>query len=176
MKRLLFVLALLLLLPGCATTTRHYAVTADYAFATAVNAVDDALFNACQTHTIPAETCNTSIKPAMINVQTSVKAASLTLRALPDNAQLPKSVPDLLDALHKVQNVLDSLGDLTNPAVSRVVSLLSKAIDEAVKLLYVFTPQTAALCADVPLSEQPSACEHTSPFGPMIALGQTGDN
>ena len=134
------VLLVACLVSGCASTQRHYAVTADYAFATAVNAVDDALFSACQAHSIPADTCNNQVKPAMINVQTSVKAASLTLRALPDNAQMPRSVPDLLDALHKVQGVLDSLGDLTQPAVARVVAMLSHAVDEAVKLLYVFTP------------------------------------
>ena len=141
MKRILCLLGILSLSAvGCATTTRHYAVTADYAFATAVNAVDDALFQACLSHTIAADPCNQQIKPAMITVQTTVKTASLTLRALPDNAQMPRSIPDLLDALHKVQVVLDSLGDLTNPAVARVVALLSRAVDEATKLLYVFTP------------------------------------
>jgi hypothetical protein len=50
--------ALVVLLPGCASTSRHQLIAADYAFATAVNAVDDAVFNACQTHTIAAETCN----------------------------------------------------------------------------------------------------------------------
>lgn len=137
--KLLIALVACLLLTGCAAKQRHIAVAADYAFATAVNAVDDALFSACQAHTIDAETCNTRIKPAMINVQTGVKAASLTLRALPDDARLPRSVPDLLDAMHHVQAVLDSLGDLTNPAIARVVSLLGRAVDEATKLLYVFS-------------------------------------
>lgn len=140
MRQRLAALLLLVPLAGCAAHQRHYAVAADYAFATAVAAVDDALFNACQSHAIAADVCNNQIKPKMITVDTAVLVASKTLRALPDNAAMPKAIPDLVAALHSVQGVLDALGDLTNPMVQRTVALLHKAVDEAVTLLYIFTP------------------------------------
>lgn len=132
-------LSFLFLTVGCANVTRHQVVQADYAFATAVGLVDDALFSACQTHAIPADTCNEQIKPRMITVDTSVKIASQTLRNLPSNAQMPKSVPDLLASLHAIQGVLDSLGDLTNPMVSRAATLLQRAVDSATQILYAFS-------------------------------------
>ena len=138
-RGLVGVLAVGLLTSGCAAKQRHYAVAADYAFATAVAAVDDALFSACQSHAIAADVCNDQIKPKMITVDTSVLVASKTLRALPDNASMPKAIPDLITSLHGVQDVLDALGDLTNPMVQRIVSLLSKAVAEATSLLYLFT-------------------------------------
>lgn len=137
--RLIIAALCALTLTGCAAKQKHYAVAADYAFATAVGAVDDALFNACQSHAIAADVCNDQIKPRMITVDTAVLVASKTLRALPDNAAMPKAIPDLVAALHSVQGVLDALGDLTNPMVARAVELLHKATDQALSLLYVFT-------------------------------------
>lgn len=126
---------------GCGATVKHYAVTADFAFATAVGVFDDTIFDACQQAIIDAARCNT-IKPIMIDLLKSVKATSEALRAMPDDGALPKSLPDMVLALEHVRKALGTFGDMSNPTVARVASQFGSAMEEALKLLYIFVPVT----------------------------------
>lgn len=139
MKRIILALVAVVALSGCSARSYHQAVAVDYAFSVAVGVVDDAVFDACTTHALPASRCNTDIKAAMINVDTLVKAAATSLRALPPGAEMPKSVPDLLSGLNALRGVLESLGDFTDPNVARVVKALGDAVTKVTDLLYVFT-------------------------------------
>ncbi len=143
LKRYLLAFALAATATACAAKTYHYAVQVEYAFSQAVLVIDDAVFNACTEHVLPAERCNTDIKDAMREVDTTVKAAALALHAAGPDAPLPKSVPDLIAALNKLRAILDSIdGAYTNPRVVRIFAALTDALAKTTNLLYIFTAVT----------------------------------
>lgn len=144
MKLLRYVLGLVLIvsLVGCSAKQRHYAIVADYAFATAVTLASNVAYEECTNHTIPADTCNNVLKPQFIAIQTNVQAVTLALRSLPPDAPMPKALPDLLRSLNQFHATLDALGTTTNPQVTRLVGLVNDAIDKVGQVLYVFTAIT----------------------------------
>lgn len=104
---LLLVLGVCCSLVACATA-RQISITADAAFSVAVFALDDAEFQACQTHVLTQAQCdklNGPIKQALVDV----KAVTLALKAAPSNGTIPHSLPDLLRDLADVQGVINAL-------------------------------------------------------------------
>lgn len=140
MKKLLgFVLVLAVIAaPGCSARQRHYAIAADYAFATAVNVASNAAFDACTIHAIPAETCNGPLRATFIEIQTGVKAVTIALRSMPADGAMPRSLPDLLRALETLHASLDALGASTDPRLQRLVPLVNDALDKVTQVLYIF--------------------------------------
>lgn len=127
---------------GCGATGRHLAVQADYAFARAVFAVDDAEFAMCQAGTLAAQQCD-ALNPYIKSALQDVKAVSLALRELPVDAKAPTSLPDLLQNLTSIQKVLVPVLAALPPAVqAKVQPLLDRvtaALDEAIALVRLFS-------------------------------------
>ena len=123
---------------GCSGSTRHIAVGVDYAFARAVFAFDDAEFVACQANTLTAEQC-ARLNPMIRDALVSVKAATLALKALPKDGQIPLALPDLLQSLTHLGQVVDALSGLGNPQISALAEKLHTAIDEALAVIRAFS-------------------------------------
>lgn len=132
MKRVVLSLAIVgLSVVGCAKA-RHLAVVGDSVASTAVFAVDDAEYQACQTHVLTEAQCaalDPKIKAALRDVQT----VTATLKALPKDAPAPKSLAELLQVLRDVQGLVATLppSDLTVSLGQRV----NVALDAAITLL-----------------------------------------
>lgn len=143
LKRTLLAIALTVVAAGCAAKTYHYAVQVEYAFAQAVGVVDDAVFDACTEHVLPADRCNTDIKETMRGIDITVKASALALKTAGPDTPLPKSVPDLISSLNRLRAVLDSLdGATANPRIVRILTALTDAVAKTTNLLYIFTAVT----------------------------------
>lgn len=111
---------------GCATV-RQVAIVADQSFATAVFALDDAEYQAWQTHVISDaqhQKLNAPIRQAL----TDVKAVSTALKAAPATGTVPQSLPDLLKDLNDVQAVIAALQPLVPTIAARATDANSKAI------------------------------------------------
>lgn len=131
---LLIVCALALGVTSCAKA-RHVAVVTDQTLAAAIFAVDDAEYAACQAHVIAADKCaalNTPIKKALQDV----KALTAALQATPANGKVPTSLPDLLQDLLDVSNVMNSLrqGPDLKPLVDKVQAAETKAVNQLAAL------------------------------------------
>lgn len=134
-KKLAWCLPLLLIgslgLSACASAHK-VAIVADQSFATAVFALDDAEFQACQAHVLTTAQCgqlNGPIKQAL----TDVKAVSLAIKATPTG--VPASLPALLKDLQAVQDairaatpILPSLAGQASDANQKAIALLTQLL------------------------------------------------
>jgi hypothetical protein len=133
-KRCLFSLAVL-----CAFTlgvscakARHVAVQVDATVATAIFAVDDAEFAACQAHTLSQAQCD-ALNPKIKAALEDVKAVTAALQATPNSGTVPKTLPQLVQTLRSVQAIALALpaSDVTAGLITRI----NTALDAAIALL-----------------------------------------
>lgn len=121
---------------GCAGA-RHVAVVADASFAQVVFAIDDAEFQACQSHLVitqaQCDSAGPKIKQALIDVQAATKAIQDT----PKSAQPPTSLVGLLADLTAIQAIV---GDLAPGPVKQSLSTsITTALQQAIAFLNTFT-------------------------------------
>lgn len=119
-------------LAGACAHARHIAVQVDATVSTAIFAVDDAEFAACQAHVITQAQCdalNPKIKAALVDV----KAVTAALQATPKTGTVPKTLPDLILTLRSVQAIALALPP--SPATDGITSKVNTALDAAIALL-----------------------------------------
>lgn len=135
MRTIVFsLLALALVVAGGCASARQIAIVADQSFATAVFALDDAAFQACQSKALADTQCaalNGPIKKALEDV----KAVSLAIKASPTG--IPATLPTLLKDLQAVQDaireagpILPSLGAHASDANQKAIALLTQLLGD----------------------------------------------
>lgn len=122
---------------ACGARGYHYTVQAAFAFETAVGAFDDAAFEGCQAKIIAEPTCE-KLDKAISEILVDTKAAVLAIKAAPKDAKIPTAVPDLIKAMADTSRILAPL-EAADPRVARIAEKLKTAIDETLKVVYVFT-------------------------------------
>lgn len=134
--RSLVLLGILIGMAAACTGVRHVAVVADESFAATVFAVDDAAFKACADKTLTQAQCD-AINPKVKAALSDVKGVTQALIDTPKDAQVPKTLPDLLSNLTKVQALL---ADVTPSPVKQDLSdKVTKALDKAIEVVSAFT-------------------------------------
>lgn len=122
---------------GCGARGYHYTVQAAYAFETAVGAFDDAEHDACEQKLIAEQTC-AKLNEMITQILVNTRAAVAAIQAAPKDAKLPTALPDLLKAMADTSRILAPL-EGADPRVARIAEKLKTAIDETLKVVYVFT-------------------------------------
>lgn len=115
----------------------HYTVQAAFTFETAVGAFDDAAYDGCQQKLIDEPTC-AKLNDMITQILVNTRAAVAALKATPKDATLPTALPDLLKAMSDTSRILAPL-EGADPRVARIAEKLKTAIDETLKVVYVFT-------------------------------------
>lgn len=131
MKKTLLVL--LCVLASACTSVRQVAIVADQSFATAVFALDDAEYQACQSKVLSEAQCTAldgPIKQALVDV----KAVSQAIKASPKDG-VPVSLPALLRDLGDVQAVIAAMAPVLPDISAKAYAANSKAIELLNKLI-----------------------------------------
>lgn len=131
MKKTLLVL-LCVLASACASA-RQVAIVADQSFATAVFALDDAEYAACQAKVLTEAQCtalNGPIKQALVDV----KAVTLAIKGSPQGG-VPHSLPELLKDLGDVQAVISAMQPVFPDIAVKASAANLKAIDLLTQLM-----------------------------------------
>ena len=111
---------------GCATA-RHRAVIIDAAFAQAVFAVDDTQRELCRTAVLTTEACAAS-SPKILQALEHVRALTSALQATPKDGTVPVTLPNLLEDLVAIQQIVEPFKTTTAaPLAAKVSEALVKA-------------------------------------------------
>lgn len=127
-RRTLATLTAVLALTVACATTQKLLITVDKSVAVAVYAVDDAEWNAYNSHEIDV-TEHAILNAKIVKALDDVGRVTDALEVAPTT--VPKNLPELLTDLVELQNATNSL----NPVVPTLSSKIGNALSSAIQLL-----------------------------------------